>query len=65
MRTRNGYQSSHHTVILSRGHVVTVNSLPVNSSHTHVSSHSQLVTSEHITKPFCCRCKCFICTPVR
>ena len=31
-----GYQSTRHTV---------------NSSQTHVSSHSQLVTSEHITKP--------------
>ena len=41
--------------------------LPVNSSRGHlvtrVSSHSQLVTSEHIRKPSVV--KFFICTPVR
>jgi len=41
-----GYQSTRNRVISSHGHVVTRS-----THHIHVPSHSQLVTSEHITKP--------------
>ena len=46
-----GYQSTRHTVISSRGHVITRSTRHRSTRHRHVSSHSQLVTSEHITKP--------------
>ena len=46
-----GYQSTRHTVISSRGHVVTRSTRHRSTRHIHISSHSQLVTSEHITKP--------------
>jgi len=41
----------HRTVISSHGHVVTRSTRHRSTRHRHVSSHSQLVTSEHITKP--------------
>jgi len=46
-----GYQSTRHTVISSHGHVVTRSTRHRLTRLRHVSSHSQLVTSEHITKP--------------
>ena len=39
------------TVISSHGHVVTRSTRHRSTRHTHVSSHSQLVTRQHITKP--------------
>ena len=47
----NGYQSTRHTVMSAHGHVVTRSTRHRSSRHRHISSHSQLVTSEHITKP--------------
>ena len=35
----------------SQGHLVTRSTRRRSTRHTHVSSHSQLITSEHITKP--------------
>ena len=44
----------------SQGHLVTRSTRHRSTRHRHVSSHSQLVTSEHITKP---PVPVVICTP--
>jgi len=51
IRARTGYQSTRHMVISSVHHLVTRPSRHRSTHHTHVSSHSQLVTSKHITNP--------------
>jgi len=47
----NGYQSTRHTVKSSHGHLVTRLTRHRSTRHIRVSSRSQLVTSEHTTKP--------------
>jgi len=51
LRVLYGYQSTRHTVKSSHGHLITRLTHHRSTRHIRFSSRSQLVTSEHTTKP--------------